>query len=151
MREYSVRVPVAGHSESPATTTAREFVPGLRATTTIGYAPDEHPLPSPPERALESQVPALQATPVMLATAPDAQHVQGVPASGMQHESSGEDPLSNGGPALPATPLAAKAPGSTRISISAAAVERLHAEERKTSELNSQLDQLAARLADHKH
>ena len=76
-------------------------------------------------------------------------------AAAQQQHASGERPrvdaLTIGALAATETLVSPGTQDTTTFSISAAAVERLHAEEKMTSELNRQLDQLAARLKEPRH
>ena len=133
---------------------APEFVPGLPATPMIVYAsPEIERTPSP---ALSEPPPEDRASVLSKASAflPGGQQKDRTAAAAQQH-TSGERPrvdaLTNGALAAPEARLSPDTRSATTLSISAAAVERLHAEEKKTSELNRQLDQLAARMKEPRH
>lgn len=143
----------ASRAGSAATAHAPVFVPGLPATTTIVHAPPASDSPSQKVRSDPALEPKPQASNHALrppSAGPGLQHATSAARPGQPRvagEPAPADPLPNGGPA--AVPAAAASRKAT-ISISGAAVERLHAEEKKTLELNQQLDQLAERLTEHR-
>ena len=137
-----------GNSKTGAS--APEFVPGLPVTPTIVYAlPEVERTPSPaqPEPPPEGRAPALNKAPASL---PGKRQEAKSAAAAEPPHSPGEQPRAaasmHGALAPPEDPRSPGTPGTTTLSISAAAVERLHAEEKITLELNRQLDQLAARM-----
>jgi hypothetical protein len=143
----------ASPAGSAAAAQAPAFVPGLPVTTTIVHAPPASDSASQKIRLDPAPEPKPQASNHALhppSGGPGLQHAtsaarQGQP--GVAGEPAPADPLPKSGPAA-APPVAASR--TATISISGAAVERLHSEEKKTLELNKQLDQLAARLTEHR-
>ncbi len=143
----------ASPAGSAAAAQAPAFVPGLPVTTTIVHAPPASDSASQKIRLDPAPEPKPQASNPALrppAAGPGLQHATSAARPGQPGvvgEAAPAEPLPKSGPAA-APPVAASR--TATISISGAAVERLHAEEKKTLELNKQLDQLAARLTEHR-
>ena len=150
--------PAARSSASPAGSAtvapAPVFVPGLPAATTIVHAPPASDSASPkgqPDPRIEPEPRASNNALRPYSGGPGLQHATSASRQDLPRvpgEPAPADHLPNGGQAAP---LSAAAARTVTISISGAAVERLHCEEQKTLELNKHLDQLAARLAEHRH
>ncbi|MCX7144363.1 MAG: hypothetical protein NT123_25695 [Proteobacteria bacterium] len=144
----------ASPAGSAAAASAPVFVPGLPATTTIVHAPPASDSASPKGRSdprLEPEARASNNTLRPPSGGPGLQHATSASRQDPPRapgKPAPADHLPNGGQAAP---LSAAAARTVTISISGAAVERLHCEEQKTLELNKHLDQLAARLAENRH
>jgi len=152
--EHPAGRPGASPAGSAAVAPAPVFVPGLPATMTIVHAPPASDSASPKGRSGPRLEPEPQASNKALRPPPGGPGLQHATSASRQDlprvpgKPAPADHLPNGGPdaALPAA-----ASRTATISIGGAAVERLHAEEQKTLELNKHLDQLAMRLAEHRH
>ena len=157
--QTSTAHPVSQSAASPdnSTRAAPVFVPGLPVAPTIVHAdpePDDLPLQIPPEPALTRQRAALNAAPALASGKTATQQLKSPVTARLQDapgEHSQDNLLANDELDAPAAPHSLDASGGEKFSISAEAIERLHTEQQKTTELNLQLDQLAAKLADSRH
>lgn len=147
--------PGASHAHSTTPASAQNFTPGMPAAVHVIHEPEGTPAQGPLAPPLEGREPFLRERTGAPSGALDAQPPKSAAAAAAQdrfREDSSADDLSAGGIAAPADhPSVAAAASSFKLSISEAAVARLHTEERITLELNKHLDQLAARLANPRH